>query len=92
MGKVIWEVTMIFQLEDLMHHFGTRGRARCVPDRVSVILSSQRFHRLHGLRFSPWVGELRLEQDPSHLLSLVVSPAVQPHSRTGVWIWPRNKQ
>ena len=34
--------------------------------------------RLHGLRFSPWVGELRLEQDPSHLLSLVVSPAVQP--------------
>lgn len=40
MGKVIWEVTMIFQLEDLMHHFGTRGRARCVPDRVSVILSA----------------------------------------------------
>ena len=29
---------------------------------------------------------------PSHLLSLVASPAVQPRSRTSAWIWPRNKQ
>lgn len=57
----------------------------CAPEELAVSIPSQSVPGwLHGLWFSPWVGELHLEQDPSHLLSLVVSPAVQPHSRTSV--------